>query len=75
MICRGSSPTVGSSRISTGGSLRQRLRQAYPLPIAFGEIADEAPLHLLDAAQFHHFTDFAGPLTAAMPLTSATKCR
>ena len=47
-----------------GRIVEQRLRQANPLAIAFREIADEATLHLLHAAQFHHLADFARTLTA-----------
>ena len=44
------------------GIIEERLRQAHALAIAFREIPNEAALHLVHAAEFHHLTDFAGAL-------------
>ena len=53
MICLGSSPAVGSSRIRTFGSETSALREADPLPISFGQVFDQPVLHIGDLDAFH----------------------
>ncbi len=50
MICVGSSPTVGSSRIRTGGWWTRAPGQRRPLPVALREVVDLAAGHFLEQA-------------------------
>src|SRR3989304_4346861 len=57
LICLGSKPAVGSSRISTSGLGIMAWGQPPPRPVALGELSGCFPAHFADVAAFDDVFD------------------